>query len=282
MYQLFIVCCCTCWMVQCTMFTLPVVTAHSERPDSATVHALLSSMVKAMEISANGKIGPISATSVSQLSCPGGQSDDPYRCTFLCAGCYAEGNMQGIHTRALNTAIPLVIAWATAEDIATYEALALDALTGKRPCRLHVVGDCKNANSARILSQAAARYTAKHGQVVYTYTHGWRQVSRDNWGGVSVLASCDSQSELKQADAQGYGCALVVDHHEDSKLVPLADGFQGIPCPEQVGTKENCKSCGLCMRADWLKSKKLVILLAAHGQGVKKVKASLKEKASND
>lgn len=264
------------------MITLQVVNAQTERPDAATIHSLLSSMVKAVEVSANGKIGRISATGVSQLSCPGGHACDPYRCTFLCAGCYAEGGMQGIHTRALNTAIPLVQAWATAEDLATAEALALDGLTGKRVCRLHVVGDCKTPKAARILSEAAARYTAKHGKKVYTYTHGWRQVSRDNWGGVSVLASCDAQSELVQADAQGYGCALVVDHHEDSKLVPLADGFQGIPCPEQVGTKSDCLSCGLCMRADWLKSKKLVILLAAHGQGVKTVKESLKAKRQAD
>jgi len=259
------------------MFTLPMAPAvpSISRPSSADVQAVLASMVSAIEVSRNGKIGPMSATSASQLSCPGSQAGDPFRCPFLEAGCFAEGNMQGMHTRVLNSLIPVVAAWATAEDVATAEALALDGLTGKRPCRVHVVGDCKTPQAARILSQAAARYTAKHGQVCYTYTHAWRSVMRSDWGGVSVLASTERPADLPEADARGFGCAMVVDHHDDNKLVDLGNGFKGIPCPEQVGTKDSCLECGLCLRADWLRSKKLVILLAAHGQGVKKVKGTL-------
>jgi hypothetical protein len=169
-------------------------------------------IVKAIEKSDNRKVGPVSVTMAAQASCGRG-------CPFLGRGCYAESGPQGLLTLNLNRA-----AKATSHiTIAQAEAAAIDRLTGRRPLRIHIVGDCKDNRAAQIVSCAAERHTKRFGQAAWTYTHSWAQVSRKSWGNVSVLASCDSSREVQRVHTRGYATALVVPEFLHSKAYMIGD-----------------------------------------------------------
>src|SRR2546421_8042285 len=103
----------------------------------------------AVETSTNAKLGPVSATYASQASCP-------RSCPWFGRGCYAESGLTGHTTRRLNRS-----ALRGALRIARAEARAIDALTGDRLLRLHVVGDARTDAAARELGAAARRYNAR-------------------------------------------------------------------------------------------------------------------------
>jgi hypothetical protein len=141
--------------------------------------------VKVLNKTGNRKVGDVAVTMVSQKTCP-------KTCPFLDAGCYAASGPQGIHTARLNKAR------ASATELARAEAHGIAQLDGTKPMRLHVVGDCSTKTAARTVSKAADAYSAKRGQKVFTYTHAWRNVPREAWGQVSVLASCETPSRSRR------------------------------------------------------------------------------------
>jgi hypothetical protein len=105
----------------------------------------------AVERSADSKLSTnaqVSATYASQTTCP----DD---CQYRGAGCYAEHGNPGIHTTRLNSSR------ASSSEAIRQEARAIDKLSGTRPLRLHVVGDCRTDRQAQMLSAAAERYTRR-------------------------------------------------------------------------------------------------------------------------
>src|SRR5207248_895946 len=97
--------------------------------------------------STNAKLGAVSATYASQASCPPS-------CPWFKQGCYAESGPTGFTTRRLNRSDVR-----GAVRIAREEARAIDALTGDRLLRLHVVGDARTKAAARVLGAAAQRYS---------------------------------------------------------------------------------------------------------------------------
>jgi hypothetical protein len=234
----------------------------------------------AVERSDNPKLGAgrCSATYVAQHSCP-------KSCPFFGKGCYAESGPMLWSTRRLNKS--------TITDpvrIARQEARAIDGLTGKRPLRLHVVGDSKTRRGTRLLAAAAGRYTERGGGRVWTYTHAWRKVPRTDWGTVSVLASCETARDVRTAHRAGYAAALVVAAHRAGYAAALvvaahpadgrahaldgAKGFKVIPCPNQT-RGVTCADCKLCFDSDRLHANKLVIGFSAHGGGAGKVRIAL-------
>jgi hypothetical protein len=221
--------------------------------------------VIAVEESNNDKTGPCSCTYCHQKSCPP-------TCPFYHNGCYAEYNNVGrfILPRLLTAEGRL-----DALILAKREAKAIRGLTGKRPLRLHVVGDCRTGAAARTVSSACQEYSSRYGQPSWSYTHAWRDVPRDAWGDVSILASCEKPEDLTAAHERGYAAAMVVEQHESPKAVELPGGFKGVPCVEQTkGVR--CTDCRLCFDAPRLFREKLAILFAAHGLGENKVKAVLR------
>lgn len=224
--------------------------------------------VRVIEDSQNRKLGRVSATYMSQSTCP-------TSCPFFEKGCYANGGRMGIHTRRLNDSpITDII------QIAQMEADGIRKLSGYRPLRLSVVGDHKTNESASLVADAALEYTGKHGQPVYTYTHAWREVKRSSWGVINVLASCENVQDVRQAIDDGYAAAMVVTEFEKDTAYKIADDLTGIPCPEMTGKAETCEQCGLCMKADKLRAGRKVILFAAHGNRTKMVQNSLRVLAS--
>jgi hypothetical protein len=71
--------------------------------------------------------------------------------------CYANNGFLGWHTAKLNQAKGNHL------DAAREEAGIIESLPATRPLRLHVVGDCKDERSTRIVAKAAGAYRAKFG-----------------------------------------------------------------------------------------------------------------------
>jgi hypothetical protein len=170
----------------------------------------------------------------------------------------------GYQTRRLNRS-----AVRGAVRIAEAEARAIDCLTGDRLLRLHVVGDARTDDAARVLGAAAERYSRRgnvprRGRKVWGYTHAWRSVARPSWGGsVSVLASVETVREARTAMGRGYAAAVVVSAFERAGAYRI-DGTTVLPCPHQ--TRDiTCRDCGLCRDDERLRAAGLVIAFEAHG-----------------
>lgn len=224
-------------------------------------------LAKAIELTANRKVGLVSVTMAAQASCP-------TSCPFLKAGCYAESGPQGIHTARLNKAA----IQATPEDIARAEAAEIDKLTGTRPLRLHVVGDCKTVEAVSLVANATARYTVKHNQPIWGYTHAWRGIPQHHWGPASILASCESTAEVEEAqETHKYATALVVHKFKSDKA--WEDGLQTfIPCPEQTGKTKDCTTCKLCWDEHHLWTGRKTIVFETHGSRAKTANLRITEK----
>jgi hypothetical protein len=190
----------------------------------------------AVENSDNRKTGPVSATYVNLESCP-------MDCPLMGNGCYAERGMVAAQTARLDGGNPV--------EIARAEAAGIRRLSGWRPLRLHVSGDCRTNGAARIVSAAARAYRKRAGSPAWTYTHSWDRVERSSWAGVSVLASCDTVGQMAQARARGYATAYTYDSEMVShgELVRSVIGLPGAPkfveCPHDTKGIP-CVNCRLC------------------------------------
>lgn len=222
----------------------------------------------AVESSENAKVGRVSATYVAQESCPS-------TCAFKGNGCYAESGVAAFTTRRLNRASAAAVL--TPEVIAESEAREIAALTGRLPLRVHVVGDCQTDASARVISAAMMAHSAKHGQFAWTYTHAWRDVQRESWQAASVLASCETADDVREANARGYAAAIVVSEHASRKVYDL-DGINVLPCPQESNASVTCASCGLCSRDSMLLARGLAVGFAAHSARADKVKEAIAQR----
>lgn len=170
-----------------------------------------------------------------------------------------------------------------ARAVARAEAAEVDASFGGGPVpeldgaprvlRLHVSGDARERESARILGAAAKRWRERGGGPVYTYTHAWRTVPRSEWGeSVSVLGSVDAPEDAPAAMAAGYAPAVVVpEHPEGGRAWTDEHGTKWVPCPAQT-RDVTCRKCGLCMRGDALARARTGVAFAAHGTRARKLR----------
>lgn len=204
---------------------------------------------------------PVAATHVTQRSCD-------TSCPFLKNGCYAGLGNEGRIAWHLNDAADSQNA--DELTIALQEAAAIRALPGIGPLRLHIVGDCRTNEAARIVSEAADEYRDRSGRNVWTYTHAWRVVDRASWGRVSVLASCETEQDIADATARGYATELTRSHTDLPRTVA---GLRTIACPQQTGMQRDCESCGLCAKDSKLNGK-AIIVLNPHG-AVRQVASAL-------
>jgi hypothetical protein len=221
---------------------------------------------KAVEVSTNRKLGPVSATFVSQVSCP---DECPwYEGGKWGSACYANNGFQGFMTAKLNQGVGDHL------DAAREEAALIRGLSGLHTLRLHVVGDCKDREAAEIVARAADEYAAKHGQRVWTYTRAWERIPRASWGGVSVLASCETPAQVRRAARVGYATAIVVGAFAQKKAYKKG-GIKIVPCPQETGLVPTCADCKLCWRDDVLRQAAITIGFEAHSGGAKKVRQKL-------
>lgn len=214
--------------------------------------------VKVVALSANAKVGKVAATYVGTNSCP-------KSCPLKGNGCYYE---TGLFTRKINQQLNDASAGMSVNMLAAREAKAIDATLPKdakgRALRLHVGGDARTNGAAMMLAGAADRWLDRNGGPVWTYTHAWRNVDRDSWGRVSVLASGESAHDAQHAWEMGYAPAIVVPKFESKKAFKLGDTTL-IPCPAQTHDDIKCTDCKLCWNADALQARKAGIAFEAHG-----------------
>ena len=224
-------------------------------------------VILAVEKSANKKTGIVSATYAPIQSCP-------KTCPFLNSGCYGQVSFCGTYLRKLNKAAK-ILKKERPIDIARIEAMEIKKLKGVLPLRLHVVGDAKTPAAAEILSVAAKEYTSKKDQPVWTYTHAWREIPREKWGNISVLASCETLEECKLAMKRGYAASIV-------RLKPFTgtmryDGVKMTACKE-IDKGISCNKCKLCFNDKELLKEGKVIAFFPHGSGAQSVKRAIGSK----
>lgn len=202
----------------------------------------------------------VSATWVSQATC---HNDCPLKKN----GCYAESFNAGIQTARLNREAKSLKQ--RLRDLrlklARQEAKGISKLTGKRKLRVHVVGDCATAETAGIVGKAMVDYQKRSGKAAWTYTHSWRRFGPKAWRGANVLASCERPEQVRQAQAKGYACALIVPDHPTNKVYQYG-GLNILPCPAQFWTGPKpgdrtltCETCNICQRPDMLRERNLVV-----------------------
>lgn len=207
--------------------------------------------------SQNAKIGNIAATYLPI------KSTCPTTCKLKDNGCYAQLGNVGFQVRRLER----VTEGKKAYDIIRAEAREITAkgkLANGKTLRMHVSGDCRTAKSAKLLAKAATYWNGK----VYTYTHAWRSIPKESWGSISVLASCESIEDAKDALKAGYAPSIVVDKHVGERAY-MQDGVKVIPCPSQT-RGITCDKCNLCMNDRVLIEQGAAIGFAAHGAGSKR------------
>jgi hypothetical protein len=189
-------------------------------------------------------------------------------------GCYAQLDFCGIHLKKINQAAK-EHKKTRPRDIARIEAREIRKLSGKLPLRLHVVGDCRTSEAAKIVSVAAGEHTKKYNQPVWNYTHAWRTVPREAWGDVSVLASCETPEECLEAMDRGYAAQICTPEYV-TKRTKIYD-FTIIPCKNNL-TGIQCVECRICMHDKRLLARREVLNIGAHGTKANEVKATIQKK----
>jgi hypothetical protein len=203
----------------------------------------------------------VDATYVSiKVSCP-------KSCPLMGEGCYAQLSFVGITTHRLDEEA----AGFSPLQAARAEAKAIDNsykggyVPERRDLRLHVAGDSRTIQGTRLINKAVGNWKARGGGDVWSYTHAWQHVTRQEWNNVSILASVSSVGEVLAAREKGYAPAIVVGEHISEKAYKLeGSDTKWIPCPAQ--TREvGCSDCRLCFNADRLYKDNMGIAFAAHG-----------------
>ena len=143
---------------------------------------------------------------------------------------------------------------------------------------MHVVGDCRTPEAASIVAKAAEAWTARNNAPAYGYTHAWRDVPREAWRSVSILASVETLTDAREAIEAGYAPAVIVAEHTE-KRARVVDDVRVIPCPNQT-TGVTCDECRLCFDADALHKRRAVIAFEAHGVRARAIRETLKALAN--
>lgn len=198
----------------------------------------------------------------------------PEECKFKAASCYVRAGFTGAMAARLDEFAEDL----TAEDVTTHEAWAIfgmfggkripqDGARGGRDLRLHVGGDVSPRMLPR-LAAAARDWVRRGGGAVWTFTKRWREAPRQDWNGISVLASVDDEHEAAEALDAGYSPALTVERFDTEKAFMLGD-VKFIPCPGETRDK-TCVECRLCLDVD-LATKRTGIAFALHGKNASRV-----------
>lgn len=191
----------------------------------------------------------------------------PKDCPLMGEGCYAQLSYVGMTTHRLDEEAagfsPLQAARAEAKAID--ESYKGGKVPTGRDLRLHVAGDSRTLAGTRIINKSVKRWKERGGGDVWSYTHAWKHVPREEWDQVSILASVTTVDEVPAARQQGYAPAIVVPEHPSEKAYQLeGSDTKWIPCPAQT-RGVGCSDCRLCFNANRLHDGNFGIAFAVHG-----------------
>jgi hypothetical protein len=216
------------------------------------------------------KTGPMHVTWNSQVTCP---SYCPFKPYIDPAGqpvngpCYANQGHAAFTTRKVNASSvtdALAITKACMKEVR--RVIFPRTKRERLNMRMDIVGDTPSDACAKVKGQTMKDYEALtlsegNPKKAYVYFHSWPDVSLESWKGASVLASCETTEQVRQAKAKGYACALVVDKLQSDKVYSI-DGVKGFPCV--YATRGiTCDDCGMCLESERLKRLDMVIFLEA-------------------
>lgn len=172
----------------------------------------------------------------------------PQDCHFLDNGCYAQRVPAAQQRR-----------WRENNLVRSVEAakkrLARWKREGKlRALRLHVGGDFLWEGKLDERYCALVEDLLRDVDVpAWVYTHAWRDLGDWLWrfkrAGMEVFASVHTPEDAHAAVCKGFRLAYCSTDKKEGYAGPKAVRVGGectAVCPEQIGTKENCESCGLC------------------------------------
>lgn len=159
-------------------------------------------------------------------------------------------------------------------DLAWPRGIPQDGARGGRDLRLHIGGDVPDGLAAQLLARAAAHWLSRGGGRVWTFTHSWLEIERENFGKISVLASVEQDEQIGAAVQAGYAPALVVARFPNGKRLFTRGGVSFIPCPAETLSK-TCVTCRLCLDADKLSARGQGIAFEVHGLGSAAAKSAL-------
>lgn len=216
----------------------------------------------------SSKVGDVAVTYAPLQTCDNS-------CPFKDKGCYAQNGHCGFTFSRLTKNASK----ATLKAIALEEARKITELTCVKPLRLHISGDCRTPETAKILAEAARIYTLGTNQPVWTYTHSWRLIPRENWGNISVLASCETFEDVAYANSRGYAACMVRYKPFEKPFYSISKDitYQMVPCKEQVkGIK--CSECKMCFNDKKLLENESIICFFTHGSQKRKVEEILKRR----
>jgi len=257
---------------------------HFKMPKVVAIQAKSSNRKLAPQVQETAKSGRLRnvpvvpyvvSTYVSiEATCP-----DTCRCKNN--GCYAQTGFTRTHmdkrelaSRRM-TSLEVTLKEAEQIDKLYVRGVPQDGARGGRDLRLHVAGDVSCERGARALASAASRWHDRGGGSVWTYTHRWREIPREAWGPISVLASVEHRSELWPAMRRGYAPAFVVPEFPNGAISFDLEGLRMVPCPAEAGVR-TCAECRLCLDHD-LKERGTGIAFAYHGgNGVEEGKKRLR------
>lgn len=207
----------------------------------------------------------------------------PRSCPLYGAGCYAAYGFLAKAAGAFNDGAASL----TAHQVIQQEVGLLASMFPRgvpqdgpagagRALRLHVSGDTCCARHTRLIAHAIANLKERGLGPAWCYSHRWRSVPRGAWGdNIEILASVESEEQVREAHGRGYRSALVVSRFEQQtryRLKGAGAGWFGIPCPYQT-QRVPCMKCGLCFRPS---RSKTTILFEAHGSGRPKAIRAIK------
>ncbi len=223
------------------------------------------------KLSADGKVD-CTYTSI-QKTCPD-------TCELKDTGCYAQQSYVGM----VNSRLTKEASGLSTLEIARAEASVIDSsyrggkVPSNRHMRVHVSGDSKTIKGSRLINSAVGRWKKRGDGTnkVWSYTHAWRKIPAKIWSNVSMLASVDKSSDVKEAREQGYAPAIVVPEFKSDKAFAIeGTDTKWIPCPAQTKDKVTCASCKLCMRSEFLYQNNMGIAFSVHGSRSEKLKRRL-------
>lgn len=156
-------------------------------------------------------------------------------------------------------------------DRAWPKGIPQDGGRGGRDLRLHIGGDVPDEFSARILAGAAARWIARGGGRVWSYTHSWKKIPAEAWWPISIFASVESPEDADLARRRGYLPAAVVSEFPSGKRLFRYGKGELLPCPAETLGKNCVESCRVCVDG----SPGVGIAFKVHGRDAAAAKSAL-------
>jgi hypothetical protein len=199
--------------------------------------------------SSNAKTGPLATTYRTQETCP-------TTCPLMGNGCYATGRIFGIARKFGR------------EDLDKVRGL-IDTLEPGQGLRLNVAGDFLAADGTpdvEYIDACNAVAEARPDVKIIAYTHAWRILSPSLFS-FGVNASCDTDADIAEARAAGWGTVTVGAEHGQTIA-----GTRVVRCPAETRDDVTCASCMLCARTPSIPT---TVTFTPHGAGKRKAAAAV-------